>query len=343
MQKNKKRTLHLMILALLLIVVSGSFLSIRAQALPEAAILPDGKSAWAVDQLFKTNIGGSYLGGYIRVVILSDGKIFHRKTFDNGQPATPWCQDQFTAEEMRDIRSAMAAAKPSAWQQRYGEWINLYAPFRKLTITVREASGQAIDYTTMVYRESEMPDEIARIAKATDAAGNLAFSNCQTSASNPNPSVTDKLENGATIYAINQAGNLLWYRHSGFQNGEAVWAHNGSAKNVGYEWNGNVKVFKGDPRGKDGVIYTVSQEGSLTWYKHEGFASGASDWVNGKNVNINFNGLHVLAAGSGILYQVDNAGNLYWTLITPATSTGTNISVTPTVKKYGRIMAKLFR
>jgi hypothetical protein len=294
------------------IILFANPLSTKAQALPEAAILPDGKGAWAVDQLFKTSIGGAYTGGYIRVVILSDGKVFHRKFFDSLQPATPWCQDQFTAEEMRDIRAAMARATPSAWQRSYGEMVSALSPFRRLTITVRAAGGQAVDYTTLVYREPAMPDEVARIVRATDTAGNLAFNNCANStASNPAP-VVDKVENGATIYAVNGQGDLLWYNHSGFQNGEASWANRAQAKPVGHEWGENVKIFKGDPRGGDGVIYTVSKEGYLTWYKHQGYASGSTDWLNGKNVNINFSGRQVFTAGGGIIYLLDAAGDLYW-------------------------------
>jgi hypothetical protein len=60
------------------------------------------------------------------------------------------------------------------------------------------------------------------------------------------------------------------------------------------------------------VIYTVSKEGYLTWYKHKGYASGSTDWLNGKNVNINFNARQIFAAGGGIIYLMDQAGNLYW-------------------------------
>jgi hypothetical protein len=117
MPTSKNRLIERLIFALMLVAISGSFVSTQAQALPEAAILPAGKGAWAVDQLFKTNIAaGSYLGGYIRILILSDGKVFHRKYSTSLLPMTPWCQDQSTAEEMRDIRSAMTRATPSAWQ-----------------------------------------------------------------------------------------------------------------------------------------------------------------------------------------------------------------------------------
>ena len=212
---------------------------------------------------------------------------------------------------MREIRSAVAKAKPGAWQSRYGDWLNIYAPFRKLTFTTLDAQGQLIHYTTFVYREYEMSAEIARIAKATDEAGNLAFSRCRNSAPNNEP-VEGKIEKGTPIYAVDSRGDLLWYNHSGFQNGDAVWANNGGAKKVGYEWAGNAKVFKGDPRGKDGVVYAVSKEGYLAWYKHNGHASGSTEWINGKNVGAGFNGRFVFSGGDGVIYLIDGAGEIYW-------------------------------
>ncbi len=287
--------------------------SAKAQGLPEAAVLPADKGAWAVDQLFKTNImAAGFESGYVRIIVLSNGKVFHRKMSSTLMPLTPWCQDQLTAEEMRAMRSAVAGARPSAWQGRYGEWINIYAPFRKLTLTVREANGQAVNYVTMVYREYAMTDEIAMLAKATDGAGNLAFYHCYQSREERTEKREEKVENGATLYAVTPEGDLLWFRHTGFQNGTQVWGNNDAAKKVGYEWAGNLKVFKGDPRGKDGVVYKINSQGALTWFKHQGVASGSLEWETSKNINLNFDGRQVFAAGGGILYRLDNSGDLYW-------------------------------
>ena len=156
--REKARTIKyriMFILALVIVAIYENPLSTKAQGLPDEAVLPAGKGAWAIDQNFKTSIGGSYLLGYIRVIVLSDGKVFHRKSFDSGLPATPWCQDKLTAAEMREIRSAVAKAKPGAWQARYGDWINLAAPFRRLVFTTLDAKGEVINYTTFVYREYE--------------------------------------------------------------------------------------------------------------------------------------------------------------------------------------------
>lgn len=300
------------ILTLVIVVICGNILSITAQGLPDEAVLPDGKGAWAVDQNFKTNIAaGGYLVGYIRVIILSDGKVFHRKSFDNGQPATPWCQDKFTAEEMRGIRGAVANSKPTAWDASYGPFISILGPFKALIITMRNSNGKIVEYKTTLWRFYDLPADIAKIGAATDTVGDLAFSNCAKTLPNNEP-IIDKIENGATMYAVDSKGDLLWYNHSGFQNGEPTWANNGAGKNVGNGWADNLKVFKANPNGKDKIVYTVSQEGWLSWYKHNGYASGSSDWETPKNVGIGFNGQHVFSGGNGVIYLIDKAGEIYW-------------------------------
>lgn len=313
-KRGMKTTQTIMLLLLLMVIANLTIpLSVNAQiSLPDEAKMPDGKGAWVIEQKFKTSIGGAYTPGYIYIIIQSDGIVFHRKFFQDARPATPWCKDKFTAEEMREIRDAVARSKPTTWDSNYGPFINVLAPFRALTLTMRDTNGKIAEYATTLWRFYDLPLGLANLANAIDAAGDLAFANCAKSLPNNNEPVIDKLEKGTTIYAVNGKGNLLWYNHSGFQNGDAVWANNGSAKNVGYEWAGNTKIFKGDPRGKDGVVYTVSKEGYLSWYKHNGYASGSTDWINGKNVGIGFDGQQVFAAGGGVIYMIDNAGNLYW-------------------------------
>ncbi len=309
MPENKSRTIKPVVLALMIIAGFGNLVSIKAQVIPDEVRLPDGQGAWMIFQDNKTSIGGAYLPGHIYVIVQSDGKVFHRKYFETLQPATPWCHEQFTAEEMRNIRSAVANAKPGTWDAVYGPFLSTLGPYRAFRLFIRDASGKSVESKTTLFRFYDIPAGLADLLNATDAAGNLAFSNCAKPAPEGEP---DKIENGAPIYAVNQAGDLLWYNHSGFQTGEKNWANQTQAKPVGQEWGGNVKIFKGNPRGKDGVIYTVSKEGYLSWYKHNGYASGSKDWINGKNVNINFNARQVFAAGGGIIYLLDNAGDLYW-------------------------------
>lgn len=309
MPDNKSRTIKRIILALMMIALSGGFVSTQAQVIPDEVRLPDAKGSWMIFQDNKTSIGGAYLPGHIYVIAQSDGKVFHRKFLDSLQPATPWCQDNFTTEGMRDIKSAVASSKPETWDSVYGPFLSILGPYRAVRLFIRDANGKSVEYKTTLFRFHDIPAGLADLLNATDAAGDLAFSRCAKSLPDDE---ADKIENGATIYAVNRAGDLLWYNHSGFQNGVSAWANHTQAKEVGHDWAGNVKIFKGNLQGKDGVIYTVSKEGYLTWYKHNGYASGSTDWVNGKNVNINFNGRQVFAGGGGIIYLLDNAGDLYW-------------------------------
>ena len=142
----------LVVLTLAIVVIYGHLTPIKGQQLPNEAALPAGKGSWVVDQNFKTSIGGTYIRGYIRVLVQSDGTVFHRKFFDTMQPATPWCEVKFSASEMRGIRGAVARSNPAAWQPKYGQWISVFAPFRILVITIRGAKDQIIEHQTELYR-----------------------------------------------------------------------------------------------------------------------------------------------------------------------------------------------
>jgi hypothetical protein len=277
--------------------------------LPDEAALPAGKGSWVVDQNFKTSIGGTYINGYIRVLVQSDGMVFHRKFFDTGQPATPWCQVKFTNDEMREIRGAVAKSNPAAWQPKYGQWISVLAPFRILVITIRGAKDQIAEYKTGLWRFTDLPTDVSAIANAIDDAGTLAFTKCQNSSSQNIESVSAA---GEPIYVVRKNGDLVWYKHTGFQSGNFTWVNDTVGKIVGNSWAANLKIFKGNPRGTDGIVYTVNQEGWLSWYKHNGYASGSPDWEMPRNVGNGFNGQQVFSGGNGVIYLINNAGELYW-------------------------------
>ena len=168
----------LAMLALAVVMVLAGIRQTSAQWLPDEARLGDAAGSWVVDQNYKTSIGGAYTLGYIRVLVQSDGTVFHRKFFDSGQPATPWCLAQFTAEEMKKMRGAVAISKPSVWASGYGQWINIYAPFRVLVITRRGPKGEVSEYQTRLFRFNELPADVSALSNATDDAGTLAFGKC---------------------------------------------------------------------------------------------------------------------------------------------------------------------
>ena len=116
------------------------------------------------------------------------------------------------------------------------------------------------------------------------------------------------------IYAITNAGNLLWYRHAGFQTGTYSWAA-GSAKQIGRGWQVAQFIFSG---GGNGVIYAVINS-QLRRYHHAGFLTGDGK-EDGSTLtfatianNINWSQVHqVFSAGLGIIYVVLNDHRLFW-------------------------------
>jgi hypothetical protein len=121
---------------------------------------------------------------------------------------------------------------------------------------------------------------------------------------------------GVPIYGIgdeNDRGNLYWYFHQGAHNGAALWAHHGVRVPVADGWNEGRYVFKGDPTGRDGVLYRINSQGSLIWDRHLGHATGAQDWQGGIDVGRGWGAVrHAFGAGNGIIYAVEPDGNLYW-------------------------------
>jgi hypothetical protein len=119
--------------------------------------------------------------------------------------------------------------------------------------------------------------------------------------------------NGIPIYGVAHNGELKWYFHRGAGNGAALWATQGNGSSVGTGWTDGINVFKGDPHGDDGVIYRVDSLGDLYWYKHRGYRSGSSSWIQGKKVGDGWNSaLQAFGAGNGVIYIVQQNGDLYW-------------------------------
>ena len=170
-----------MFLVLTIAAIACGFGSAEGQWLPDNAALPEARGSWVIDQNFKTSIGGAYTLGYVHVLVQSDGTVFHRKFFDSMQPATPWCEVKFTQDEMRAVRAAVSTGKPAAWAARYGEWINIYAPFLIMVTTVRSPKGEILEYKTAIYNFNGLPDDIADLANTVHAAGQTAFERCQSS------------------------------------------------------------------------------------------------------------------------------------------------------------------
>jgi hypothetical protein len=121
---------------------------------------------------------------------------------------------------------------------------------------------------------------------------------------------------GDVIYAINADGQLLWYRHKGFNTGLGLnspdaWA---GGHVVGTGWGGFRKVFSGS----DGVIYVITTDGKLMWYRHHGVVSGAGletpgAWSGGNEIGFGWNVMvDAFSTGDGIIYAFAEDGELWW-------------------------------
>ncbi len=115
------------------------------------------------------------------------------------------------------------------------------------------------------------------------------------------------------IYAIDGAGNLLWYKNTGWATGTASWDPN-SGRVIGTGWN-----FFGDrvfaTTTGDGVIYGVGpNDGNLYWYKHLGRDDGTGSWAASSQIGASgWNSFSKLATGDdGAIYGIDANQNLHW-------------------------------
>jgi len=110
------------------------------------------------------------------------------------------------------------------------------------------------------------------------------------------------------IYAIQDNGDLLWYRHDGRNDATFRWASN-EGKKVGTNWNVKQVFAAGG-----GVIYAVKDNGDLMWYRHDGRGDGSFKWASneGKKVGTNWNVKDVFAGDGGVIYAVKDNGDLMW-------------------------------
>ncbi|WP_129338504.1 tachylectin-related carbohydrate-binding protein [Cellulomonas endophytica] len=96
------------------------------------------------------------------------------------------------------------------------------------------------------------------------------------------------------LYAVMPDGVLRWYRHVGHADGRGLgspgaWA---GPVDVGTGWGDVTAVFsKGD-----GIIYAVMPDGTLRWFRHEGFRTGAVQWQGPVQVGHGWESLHPVLA-----------------------------------------------
>ncbi|WP_035138405.1 tachylectin-related carbohydrate-binding protein, partial [Fischerella muscicola] len=73
------------------------------------------------------------------------------------------------------------------------------------------------------------------------------------------------------IYAIKSDGDMLFYKHTGTDDGSPTWPIQGVK--IGNGWNFK-QVFAGD----NGAVYAIKSNGDMLFYKHTGTDDGSRTW-----------------------------------------------------------------
>ena len=120
------------------------------------------------------------------------------------------------------------------------------------------------------------------------------------------------------IYAVQDNGDLLWYRHEDRDDGADRWAP-GSGTKVGNGWH-----FKQVFSGGDGVIYAIQDTtvdvstgrrigGNLAWYRHDGWRTGGAEWTSPVAAGKKWDKFkQVFYGGDGVIYAIQDNGDLLW-------------------------------
>lgn len=116
--------------------------------------------------------------------------------------------------------------------------------------------------------------------------------------------------NAGVIYAVNDANQLLWYKHTGFQDGSRTWAVGGEAQKIGNGWGNFKHLFSGG----NGVIYAVTSNNRLLWYKHTGWQDGSASWATreAQQIGNGWNFRQLFSGGDGVIYAVNSDNQLLW-------------------------------
>ncbi len=149
--------------------------------------LPTGAGTWVIERtdFWHNFVGGMH--GQTRYRLNSNGLVQWQKTSTLGivgaiggaMADSGWCQAQLTAEQLRMARTAVASAKPEAWQKVYGPMQSALGDFLKLVYTVRNAKGQVITYQTAVFNADPTPIDLRRVTSAAYQAGLQALAQCR--------------------------------------------------------------------------------------------------------------------------------------------------------------------
>lgn len=110
------------------------------------------------------------------------------------------------------------------------------------------------------------------------------------------------------IYAIQPNGDLLWYRHTGWQTAAATWA-SGSGRRIGTGWH----QFRTVLGSTDGSLYGVRADGTVQYYRYQlaDATTGAGSWISGGQIGDGFDRYPRLCGFNGAVYGQNRDGDLF--------------------------------
>lgn len=113
-----------------------------------------------------------------------------------------------------------------------------------------------------------------------------------------------------TVYAVDAAGALRWFRHADPEGGSYQWSLANFGSQIGNGFGALARLVPGG----DGVLYGVDAQGNLRWYRHADPIGGSAQWVVpnfGAVVGTGWGGMRdIVADGYGDVYAVRNDGTL---------------------------------
>jgi hypothetical protein len=123
----------------------------------------------------------------------------------------------------------------------------------------------------------------------------------------------------ALLYGRAPGGDLYWFRHDGWYTGTPAFV--GSAKfplhqpwqRIGNGWDAYRLLLSQSPGEFPGIIYGITADGVLRWYRHDGWADGTPRWTAGNGgwkVGAGFDKYAKIVVGHHRLYNHGDEGSL---------------------------------
>jgi hypothetical protein len=104
------------------------------------------------------------------------------------------------------------------------------------------------------------------------------------------------------LYYVEADGTLQWVRR------EAEGGGYEGPKPVGNGWEGFVDVIAAGGN----CLYARQPDGTLLWYRHDGFDDGTFAWTGSHTVGNGWNFPTIFPGGDGIVYAITDEGMLFW-------------------------------